>query len=605
MRPAAGPALFFGGVAVFAASAALPRLARESAIVAGVLGAAVVLAVWGAILVAKRGAGALRVTPWLRANHYLQAVVQIGLFAYWVIFWPRVADQFLLIAVQLLFAFLLDMLIGWTRWGEWRAGFGVVPPTLSVNLFLWFEDALFPLQLLMIAVAFLAKGYVTWERGGERRHIFNPSGLTLTIFSLGLIFTGTWQHTHGELISIALGAPPYMYVALAALSLIVLATHPVVLITLASAVTVWGLGAIYYAVTGAWLFVDTTIPIAVFLGMLLLVTDPATTPRSDAGKLITGVLYGASVVGFYIGFRGAGLPAFFDKLLLIPVLNLMVPWLDRVAERGRLDRLWAHVAVRKRMLAHVGAWVAAFCLLAPGLEAHPGRDPEVWRVACRERAPFACKNLALLYDSLCLRGSGEACFNLGLMRDEGDEVPRDPAQAAGALAHGCELEFAPACNRLGSMLAVGNGAPPDEARAAALFAHACEAGDAPACANFATALREGAGVAPDPVRAAQLEDQACRADVLTACRRVADRVLRGGGRDRPAAADALERLCGADDLPACANLGLMLIRGDGIAADPTRAVVLYQRACKGGLDVACTRLKTLDADPAPRPAPAP
>ena len=187
MRFPLPPVLVFGGAGLLAASVLVPRLAREPAIVWSLLVAAAVLAVWGAVLFARRGVRTLRITPWMRTNHYLQAIVQLGLFAYWAVFWSRVVDQFWLIAVQLLFAFVLDMLISWTRWGEWRAGFGVVPPTLSVNLFIWFEDGLFALQLLMVAVAFLTKAWIQWERDGARRHVFNPSAITLTIFSLGLI----------------------------------------------------------------------------------------------------------------------------------------------------------------------------------------------------------------------------------------------------------------------------------------------------------------------------------------------------------------------------------------------------------------------------------
>ena len=115
------------------------------------------------------------------------------------------------------------------------------------------------------------------------------------------------------------------------------------------------------------------------------------------------------------------------------------------------------------------------------------------------------------------------------------------------------------------------------------------------CANFALALNEGRGVKADRARAARLDRQACEKDILLACRRVAERVLRDGDRDRGSAVDALERLCRAKDLPACANLGLMLLRGDGAPLDRERAIELHRRACDGGLEVACTRLKTLES----------
>ena len=40
------------------------------------------------------------------------------------------------------------------------------------------------------------------------------------------------------------------------------------------------------------LFADSHVPVAVFLGMHLLFTDPSTSPRTDLGRIIYGVLYG-------------------------------------------------------------------------------------------------------------------------------------------------------------------------------------------------------------------------------------------------------------------------------------------------------------------------
>ena len=43
-------------------------------------------------------------------------------------------------------------------------------------------------------------------------------------------------------------------------------------------------------------FPSCRFPIAVFLGMHLLFTDPSTSPRTELGRIIFGVLYGSSVV---------------------------------------------------------------------------------------------------------------------------------------------------------------------------------------------------------------------------------------------------------------------------------------------------------------------
>ena len=66
--------------------------------------------------------------------------------------------------------------------------------------------------------------------------------------------------------------------------------------TLAAVTTTFAFSAIYHSVTGSYFFVDSHIPIAVFLGMTLLFTDPATSPRTLVGRILYGVLYGLTTV---------------------------------------------------------------------------------------------------------------------------------------------------------------------------------------------------------------------------------------------------------------------------------------------------------------------
>ncbi len=78
-------------------------------------------------------------------------------------------------------------------------------------------------------------------------------------------------------------------------------------------------------------FIDFNIHPAVFLGLHLLVTDPATSPRKNFGKAIFGAAYGAGVFVLYGLLDSLGAPTFYDKLLCVPVLNLTVRALDRAS----------------------------------------------------------------------------------------------------------------------------------------------------------------------------------------------------------------------------------------------------------------------------------
>jgi hypothetical protein len=58
--------------------------------------------------------------------------------------------------------------------------------------------------------------------------------------------------------------------------------------------------------------------------MHLLVTDPSTSPRTPLGRAVFGVLYGLGVFGLYALLGAMGLPTFYDKLMMVPLLNLLV-----------------------------------------------------------------------------------------------------------------------------------------------------------------------------------------------------------------------------------------------------------------------------------------
>ena len=125
----------------------------------------------------------------IRRQHYLQAFIQACRFVYLGCYWEEVRVWTLLIIAQLLFAYPLDALLTWSRGNKWRFGFGPCPVVLSINRFLWFREEYFYLQLVLIATAYLAKEFITWQRDGRRTHVFNPSALALALAAVVLMST--------------------------------------------------------------------------------------------------------------------------------------------------------------------------------------------------------------------------------------------------------------------------------------------------------------------------------------------------------------------------------------------------------------------------------
>ena len=227
--------------------------------------------------------------------HWVQGLVHLSLYAYWGYYWRPVYDFAGLLFAQIIFSYAFIPLLSWTRRKTWYFTLGVLPIIFSTNLFLWFIDDWFFLQFALISVGYLGKELITWEKGGRRTHIFNPSGFSLAVFSLGLLLTGTTLLTRGSEIASTLDYPPYIFLYIFALGIIVQGLFGVTLTTLGAFGALLFLNLAYTKSTGVYWFFDNNIPIAVFLGLHLLVTDPSTSPRTDLGRLIFGAFYGIAV----------------------------------------------------------------------------------------------------------------------------------------------------------------------------------------------------------------------------------------------------------------------------------------------------------------------
>jgi hypothetical protein len=431
-----------------------PRVRNNGALAWSFWGAAAVLLVWQALLAVRalRGrAPSLRATR-PRAQHYVQSLCQLGVYAYWGWYWPPVYDFVPLLLGQLLFAYAFDMLLTWSRSEDFLLGFGPFPIVFSTNLFLWFKDDWFSLQFVLIGLGFLGKAFVRWERDGRRVHIFNPSAFTLAVFSLVLLATGTTSITWGQEIAMTFGLGPRIYMALFVIGLVVMYFFAITPVTMAAAVTLFGTSALYTTVTGVPYFVDSEIPSAVFLGLHLLVTDPSTSPRTPLGRAIFGVLYGLGVFALYAILSALGLPTFYDKLLCVPFLNLAVPAIDRtvrgIGAHPVLSQLRLDGPLGRGNLAHMAVWVALFgTMTALGATdgMHRGDALPFWERACAENRPQACQRLLRIEASYCSDNAGWACNEIGRHYVEGRLVPPDLDRALVYFSRACETRFQAGC----------------------------------------------------------------------------------------------------------------------------------------------------------------
>ncbi len=442
------PLPFAAGVALVSF---LPRAQLSPVLVGSMWVAGVALILWHGALLLRLGGGAaapiLRVE--LRSQHYIQAAVQLGVFLYWGYYWRPVYDHAWLLVAQIAFAYAFDMLLAWSRRDVYVLGFGPFPIIFSTNLFLWFRDDWFYLQFVLIAVGFLGKEFVRWDRQGRRVHIFNPSAFSLALFSLVLILTRTTELTWGQEIASTLTLAPKIYLFLFLVGLVVMYFFSITLVAVSAAASLFGASAAYSAATGVPYFVDSEIPAAVFLGLHLLVTDPSTSPRSRSGKVVFGALYGLGVFSLYALLGAWGVPTFYDKLLAVPLLNLSVRWIDRLVQRLRLPSLgWPPARANLLFMAGWGAFFVVMSALGATDATHRGDTIPFWERACADGRRNACERLARIESSYCSDNSGWACNELGRLTIEGAFPSAEPELAVSYFSKACELRFQAGCVNL-------------------------------------------------------------------------------------------------------------------------------------------------------------
>jgi TPR repeat protein/Na+-translocating ferredoxin:NAD+ oxidoreductase RnfD subunit len=589
------------------------------------IGLAAGLLVWELILLAmaRRRGLVFRVEFVPVKSHYVQAAVQFGIFVWWGWFAREVYAEAPLILAQVIYLYALEALVTWSRGRTWRLGFGPLPIIFSTNLLLWFKPDWYYYQFLMVTLGALAKQFITWERDGRRTHVFNPSAFGQVLLAIALIVTGTSNElTWGKQIAATFDAP-HMLIVLFLGGLVVQYLFHVTLMTFAAAAAICLFNLAYFQFVGTYYFVNTNFAAPIFLGIHLLVTDPATSPKTHPGRVVFGALYGLAYCILFRVLDMYGVPTFWDKLLPVPLLNLCVPWLTRVTRAGWLGRLsgrWeGALQARPLNLVHMGCWSAMFvAMVATGyVEApHPGASIPFWKSAHAQGKAFAGSSLVMAAGAQAEAAQSGAAWNeLGLICMEGQIVRENHAAAARHFARACELGNINGCANVAiQFLFLGERrSDADVARALDQLEAACgREADWSICFLVGVAYETGRGRPRDPDRAIALYER-CGAGNLYAAKALARIALStdvamsnppGGesvaatngtsadaGYDLIAVAAVLRAAVTRGDPEACWYLAYMHEAGRGVPRDPQAARRLVEAACQFGFDGACRAMK--------------
>ena len=535
-----------------------------------------------------------------RRVHWVQMIMHSSVYAYWGWYWREVYHEIPLILAQVVFLYVLDMLVCWSRRDKWILGFGQIPIIFSMNLFLWFRDDWFYLQFVMVAIIVFGKEFLRWKRDGQSTHIFNPSAFALFLTSIVLIATHTTPITWGTEISTSFNYPPHIYMEIFLLGLIVQGLFSVTLVTLSAAAALYVLNVAYTGSTGMYQFIDFNIHPAVFLGLHLLVNDPATSPRKNFGKAIFGAAYGAAV---FVLVAPLGSLAFYDKLLCVPALNLTVRALDRasVALSAWIARQrWVTGGILRPLQAlsawtpqqanfgFMAIWVALFgFMFATGFIGgkHPGSDPAVWEKACAAGHAKGCEVLSRILDVQCQQNTASSCFTLGMLLSDGKRLPRNPTGAGRSFRQACDLGLESACSSLVTMVHTDGDV---------VLLQPCSNGDGRSCFMLGSLYYGGLGVSRNLEYSAALFQQSCTAGFTRGCGQLGESYLFGEGvpKDIIKARQILENACDAGYGPGCFNVGIMHRKGIDTPKNEPLAQARFRRGCDLGYGQACEALSS-------------
>jgi TPR repeat protein len=264
------------------------------------------------------------------------------------------------------------------------------------------------------------------------------------------------------------------------------------------------------------------------------------------------------VFGLYGLLEHLDEPRFYDKLLAVPMLNLLVIHLDKIGHSAsrrvsalvaRLPPVGAWFQGWKLNLMHMSLWILLFGWaygsgsIGPD---HEGGSISYWEGACVEGKRNACKNLSSLYEGQCFSGDFASCGHISELYQTNPELIEGEfgriyhyatacdagsvddcrrygneynSEVGSRLARSCETnKRAKSCYVLGSGYLNGlNGGSMDFALGSKYLALGCDLGSSTSCSVLGIMYRFGVGVEMDLEKAIATLDRACDLSFAASC----------------------------------------------------------------------------------------
>jgi hypothetical protein len=262
---------------------------------------------------------------------FVQLLAQLSIFFYWGMYNAAAINRLPLVVHQVVFGYIFLFILNCIMGAKFKISFSPAAAIFSANLFIWFSPQVYYFHYALIMIALLAKTFITRNVDGEKRHIFNPSGFVSNIAAVTISMLEI-NYIHEYIYATQMGAnylwlPNFDLVVFSA-SCFSLWSPNMYLVAIGSIFSMWAAEVLSSQFFGMS-FTTETPRASILLGIALLITDPATAPRSKMGQLLYGVGYSFSIFISFIILAYKGWQMYFVKVFFIIPLNFFAYKIDQ------------------------------------------------------------------------------------------------------------------------------------------------------------------------------------------------------------------------------------------------------------------------------------
>jgi len=190
----------------------------------------------------------------------------------------------------------------------------------------------------------------------------------------------------------------------------------------------------------------------------------------------------------------------------------------------------------------------------------------------------------------------EARFNLGVMHEKGQGVPKDERKAVLCYEEAAAQGLAEAQFNLGAMYEEGRGVPKDERKAVLCYQQAADQGFANAQFNLGLMYANGEGIPKDERKAVEFFEKAAAQGLANAQFNLGFMYANGRGvsKDDRRAVEWYEKAAAQGYASAYFNLGWMYVDGQGVPRDDVQAYAQFSVAVALGHSGAAENLALMN-----------